>query len=743
MEIDVLSGPRFEYEEPEPARMPMTAPLRLGAHLVGDGADFLVLAPHASAVTLCLFLGDDDESRIEHRYSMNPARAGYWSAHIPFVSAGTQYGYRVDGRWSPELGLCHNPAKLLLDPYARAITQTPVLGPELYGHVVDEDLNPTVIPLQLDGRDSAGSMALGVITQEPNDVTDHPFIPWENTVIYEAHLKGLTKRLPGLPEELRGTYAGMGHEVTISYLKELGVTAIELLPIHASMSEPFLQAKGLSNYWGYNTLSFFAPEPGYATARAREAGPASVVDEVRDMVKNLHAAGLEVILDVVYNHTCEGGADGPMLSLRGLDQTSYYILEQDNPAQFFDTTGCGNSLDFRRQKVVRLALDSLRYWVQKIGIDGFRFDLAVTLGRNGKHFDGHHPFFVALTTDPILSGVKLINEPWDLGPNGWQTGRFISPTADWNDHFRDTARAFWVAQPRSLMGGGGGGDMRDLATRLSGSADLFGHGRNPGGRGPLASVNFITAHDGFTMRDLVSYNNKQNDANLESNRDGTNDNKSWDHGYDESSGPGQAPRPVQERREQSLRNLLGTLILSAGVPMITAGDEFGRTQGGNNNSYCQDNEISWVNWNLEPWQRDLHETVAYLLRIRREHKVLRPTRFFTEVLASEDRIGDLEWFDCEGNTMPEYKWFDSNRRVVQMLRSGHGEDGDALIVLNGSLDRSEICLPNGRETSFELVWDSNWNTPSPSHPIYAPHAMTSTGPLSIQLYLSEPEHVWP
>ncbi|MGO1590356.1 MAG: glycogen debranching protein GlgX [Ancrocorticia sp.] len=742
IEIDVLSGPRYSAEQPEPAGLPTQAPVRLGAHLVSGGADFLLLAPHASEVTLCLFF-DDDDGLSEHRYSMNAAKVGYWSARIPGVEAGQRYGYRVAGRWAPELGLSHNPAKLLLDPYARAITQTPVLGPALYGHVVDEDLNPVTIPLEQDNRDSAESMALGVVVEESADATDHPHTAWEDTVIYETHLKGFTKMLPEVPAELRGTYAGMGHEATISQLKSLGITAVELLPIHASMPEPFLEKKGLTNYWGYNTLSFFAPEPSYATEEAQASGPAAVVDEVRQMVANLHAAGLEVILDVVYNHTCEGGADGPMVSLRGLDQSSYYLLEQDDPSQFFDTTGCGNSLDFRRQKVVRLTLDSLRYWVQKIGVDGFRFDLSVTLGRNGKHFDSHHPFFVALTTDPVLGSVKLINEPWDLGPNGWQTGRFMTPTADWNDHFRDTVRAFWVAQPRSLIGGGGGGDLRDLATRLSGSADLFGHGRIPGGRSPAASINFVTAHDGFTMRDLVSYNNKNNQANLESNRDGTNDNKSWDHGHAENSEDGPTPRFVLERRRQTLRNLMGTLILSAGTPMITAGDEFGRTQGGNNNSYCQDNEISWVDWNLEPWQEDLRETVSYLLKIRREHKVLRPTRFYIEGLSPDDQVGDLEWFDCEGNIMSEYRWFDTKHRVVQMLRSGHGTDGDALIVINGSWERSDVRLPNGRETSFEKIWDSSWPTPDCSHPTYIPNAMTALEPLSIQLYISEPGVVWP
>ena len=729
----------YEERQPEESLPVVQRPPRLGAHLVPGGADFAVRAPHASTVILCLF-DDGAHGPVERRYSLRP-EGGDWRGHIPGVLAGQRYGYRVNGRWAPEMGMYHNPAKLLLDPYARAVTKAPDLVPSIYAHEVDENFAPTSLPPQIDHHDSAPHMALGVVT-EPNDaVVDHPYTPWGETVIYEAHVKGLTKRAEDLPEELRGTYAGLGHENTTWRLRKLGVTAVELLPIHAKMDEPFLTRKGLTNYWGYNTLAFFAPEPTYATTAAQEAGPQAVIAEVKAMVHAMHEAGLEVILDVVYNHTCESGTDGPSVSWRGLDQISYYMQDSHNSSRFMDTTGCGNSLDFRRQKVVRMTLDSLRYWVNEIGVDGFRFDLAVTLGRNGEQFDSHHPFYVAMTTDPVLSGVKIINEPWDLGPNGWQTGRFISPTADWNDHFRDTVRSFWVAQPRSLMGGGHGGDLRDLATRLAGSADHFGHGRVPGGRGPQASINFITAHDGFTLHDLVAYNSKQNEANLEGNRDGTNDNKSWDHGFEALGSDQEAPRQVLERRRRSMRNLLGTLLLSAGTPMLTAGDEIGRTQHGNNNSYCQDNEISWVDWQLDPWQRDLEDTAAHLIKVRREHPVLRPSRFYTEGLTAGDQISDLEWFDDEGEHMPEYKWFDANLRTIQMLRSGDRNDADALLVLNGSVNARSVRLPEGRGDAYELVWDSAWERPRASLPMYGPGAMANLEPLSIRLYLTKPRIV--
>lgn len=734
MAAAVKERSHFKEWEPEASYPLVRRPIRLGAHLHEGGADFAIIAPHASNVVLCLF-DDTPDGLVERRYSLR-SRSGVWAGQVPGVQAGQRYGYRAYGRWAPDQGMHYNPAKLLLDPYARAITKAPDLVPDIYPHEVDENFSPTAYPAQIDTHDSAPFMALGVVTDAREDVVDHPYLAWDDTVIYEGHVKGLTKLSTDIPEELRGTYAGLGHENTTARLKKLGVTAVELLPIHAKMDEPFLTKKGLTNYWGYNTLAFFAPEPTYATQAAQEAGPEAVIAEVKEMVRKMHEAGLEVILDVVYNHTCEGGIDGPSVSWRGLDQTSYYMQDPSSPTRFMDTTGCGNSLDFRRLKVVRMALDSLRYWVTEIGVDGFRFDLAVTLGRNGEQFDPHHPFYVAMATDPALKGIKLINEPWDLGPNGWQTGRFIFPTADWNDHFRDTVRSFWVAQPRSLMGGGHGGDLRDLATRLAGSADLFGHGRVPGGRGPQASINFITAHDGFTMHDLVSYNYKNNDANLEGNRDGTNDNKSWDHGFDDLASSEPTPRHVLERRRKSIRNLFATLIFSAGTPMITAGDEVGRSQGGNNNSYCQDNEISWINWDLESWQKNLEETVSYLIQLRREHSVLRPDRFYTEGLTDDGQVYELEWFDEEGHHMPEHKWFDTHLRTIQMLRSGGENDADALLVINGSISPRDVRLPADRGESYTLAWDSAWKKPRTTLPVYAAGAMTNLEALSIRLYLS-------
>ena len=731
------SGSRYQVVDATPTA-PATRPVRLGAWLVEGGADFAVFAPGAAAVELCLF-SHEDSGLTERRYTLS-VDLGYWSGHIPGVQAGQLYGYRVHGRWAPELGLRYNPAKLMLDPYARAISGTPQLGQELFPHQVDESLTPLSYPVQPDNRDSAPFMAMGVVVEHTPDPAPRPFIPWDKTVIYEAHVKGLTKLSPDVPEELRGTYAGLAHPATIARLTSLGVTAIELLPIHAKMDEPFLHVKGLPNYWGYNTLSYFAPEPSYATAEAQRAGGVAVLAEVKNMVRALHEANIEVIMDVVYNHTCEGGTDGPSVSWRGLDQTSYYMHSPDDPSRMVDTTGCGNSLDFRRQQVVGMALDSLRYWVQDIGVDGFRFDLAVTMARRGEQFDTFHPFYMALTTDPVLSTAKMINEPWDLGPNGWQTGRFITPTADWNDHFRDTARSFWVAQPRAMERGGHGGDLRDLATRLAGSADLFGHGRVPGGRGAFSSINFITAHDGFTLRDLVSYDGKHNSANLENNRDGTNDNKSWNHGWEGDGDEVHAPgRDIISRRRQSMRNLLGTLILSTGTPMLTAGDEFGRTQNGNNNAYCQDNSLTWMNWDLEPWQEDLEATVSHLLRLRRENPVLRPKRFYTEHLIDQDPVPDLGWFDAEGHHMPEHKWFDAQGRTLQMLRSGQGHNADALLVINGALRSVEVILPEGRGADYTLVWDSAWERPRAFREAYAPRALTRLAPVSMRLYLTNPE----
>jgi len=741
----------------------------LGAHLRDGGVDVAVVAPLASAVDLCLL--DPEPSSptgfTERRYALHRGPHGVWQGRVPDVHSGQRYGYRVHGRWDPAAGLRHNPDKLLLDPYTRGVTGEFRLGPEVYGHTVNEDLAP-VAGWHRSELDSAGHVPHGVLLDDVAPVPDHarPHVPWERTVIYEAHVRGLTMQLPGVPEHLRGTYAGLAHPATIAHLQSLGVTAVELLPIHAAGDEPFLLERGLTNYWGYNTLAFLAPEPCYATREAREQGAAAVLDEVRGMVHLLHQAGIEVLLDVVYNHTCEGGDGGPTLSWRGLDNAGYYMHDGVRPAHMVDVTGTGNSLDFRRTRVVQLTLDSLRYWVQYVGIDGFRFDLATTLGRNGAEFTPDHPFFVAVATDPVLSRVKLIAEPWDVGPGGWRTGEFPAPFADWNDRFRDAARTFWLSDPATGVAGGTGEDLRDLATRLAGSADLFAHGPVPGGRGPLASINYVTAHDGFTLADLVTYNLKHNEANGEDNRDGSDDNRSWNHEVegpvtvpadeprDERGGPGDAaaaagwtPREhhrgadILAGRRRSVRNLLGTLLLSAGTPMLTAGDELGRSQRGNNNAYCQDNEISWVDWELAPWQEELLATSRYLLRLRREHRVLRPDVFATGHTAPGDTIPDLSWYRQDAGPMSPGDWHDSHVRVLQMLRSGRPfGDSDLLLVLNGSLADQTVTAPRGAGVTYELVWDSSWEHP-PQDPTpaerLAPGATTEMAGLSLRVYLAQ------
>ncbi|VEI13790.1 glycogen debranching protein GlgX [Trueperella bialowiezensis] len=722
---------RYTAREPEPS-LPLASPYRLGAHLTQQGVDVAVFASHATAVEICFFDGFGPYAS-ERRYSLAKAAHGVWTGHIPGIRAGQAYGYRVHGRWDPDSGLRHNPAKILLDPYARAITREPILHPALFSHSVDEHLNPEP-GYSPDDRDSADVAALGVIVDEPGVVDHHPYTPWDKTVIYEAHVIGLTKQLPGIPDELRGTYAGVAHPVTIDYLKSLGITAIELLPIHAKMSEPFLTKQGKENYWGYSTLNFFAPEPSYAMQSSIDAGPQAVIAEVKGMVKLLHDAGLEVILDVVYNHTCEAGSDGPTVSFRGLDNSMYYRHSSARPGQLIDSTGTGNSLDFRRLPVIQLTLDSLRYWVEQIGVDGFRFDLAVTLARQGDSFNHQHPLYVAMATDPVLSRVKLINEPWDMGHGGWRTGQFPPPTADWNDGFRDTLRSFWITEPASIFSGGQGGDRRDLATRLAGSADLFGHGRTPGGRGVYASINFITAHDGFTMHDLTAYNHKHNEANGEDNRDGTDNNRSWNHGVE---GPTDDPNILRARRT-TMRNLFASLIFSGGTPMIAAGDEIMKTQHGNNNAYCQNNEISWLDWDLDEHQENMRDTVSYLLRLRRDHRVFRPKNFYMGAVAPGDSILDMAWLDNTGESFPDHKWFDPNVRLLQTLRSGFGQDADALIVINGNPESRVITLPEGRGNPFRLEWCSTWERPRRDAEVYAPRAVTRVDPLSFTLFFANP-----
>ncbi|WP_135850601.1 glycogen debranching protein GlgX [Serinibacter arcticus] len=711
-----------------PAAQGAASLARPGTHVVGDGIDVVVSASQASAVDLVLLGGDGTEVDGERRVGLLRARHGLWHAHVPGVVPGDRYGLRVHGEWNPAAGQFHNPAKLLLDPYARGVEGEVAYVPEIFGHHVD-DARATHGGLEVrDDRDSAPFVPHGVVLP-PTDPAEsaerlrrRPRVPWQRTVVYEAHVRGYTLLHPDLPEELRGTYAGLAHPAVVEHLVALGVTTLELLPIQSFATEHAIAARDLPNYWGYSTLGYLAPEPSYATAAAREAGAGAVVAEVRAMVDALHAAGIEVVLDVVYNHTCEGGTDGPVLSLRGLDNTGYYLHDGGSPARYADVTGTGNSLDFRRQRVVQLTLDSLRYWAGEIGVDGFRFDLAVTLGRRAGEFDPDHPFLVALASDPVLADVKLIAEPWDVGPSGWRTGQFAPPMHEWNDRFRDSLRRFWLADARALAQGGHGTphDMRDLATRLSGSADMF-HRRD---RGPTASINYVTAHDGFTLADLVAYDHKHNEANLEGNRDGSDNNLSWNHGVEgriEPGSPGSEVRPVRRR---SIRNVLGTLLAASGTPMITAGDEFGRTQRGNNNAYCQDSAISWVDWDLEPWQQELLATTRYLIELRREHPVLRPARFAYGRPRSNDPLTDLAWFSEDGGGVEGDAWHDPHRRVLQMRRAagaavdprsldGVATDGgrDLLVVVNGALNDVEVALAPSRTDGWSLVWDSSWDHP--------------------------------
>jgi len=711
-----------------------------------DGVEVAVLASHATAVELCLF----DEPRgpgepgPERRIRLTGPRHGVFSAHVPGVRPGQRYGFRAHGPWDPAAGLRYNPAKLLVDPYARGLDGDVGYGPQTYGHVVGPDLTGDVYG-PADPRDSAGHVPYSVVVDTralpgPDPAANRPWTSWEHTVVYEAHVRGLTRLATFVPAELRGTYAGLAHPEVVAHLRDLGVTAVELLPVHAFASEPHLVAKRLTNYWGYSTLGYFAPHAAYATAAARAAGPAAVLDEVRATVHALHEAGLEVLLDVVYNHTCEGGMAGQHLSWRGLDNPLYYAHDGGVPANLMDVTGTGNTLDFRRSEVVRMTMDSLRYWADVVGVDGFRFDLAVTLGRAHSGFTADHPLFVAATTDPSLHGLKLVAEPWDVGPGGWRTGQFPPPFGEWNDRFRDAARSFWLAEPGRAAHGLPGHQVRELATRLAGSVDLFGASDPPLARGPAASVNFVTAHDGFTMADLVAYDHKHNAANGEDNRDGSDDNRSWNHGVEGPVRPDSPAAVILPLRRRSIRNLLGTLALAAGTPMLVAGDELGRTQHGNNNAYCQDSQLSWVHWELSPWRRDLRETTRRLLALRRDHAALRAQAFYTGRPLGPGQPPDLAWFTADGVPFDHDRWHDPAIRTLQMVRTARAPENDAvLLVINGSLDPVDVVLADGHRRSWRLEWDSVWESPAEADEaaelVSAPGDTVQVDPLSLRVYV--------
>jgi glycogen operon protein len=718
-------------------------PPRLGVHVTDDGVEVGVLAPDAQAIDLCLLQPDGSERRVR----LDGPDLGVFSARVPGVRPGQRYGLRAHGAWDPSHGLRYNPAKLLVDPYARGLDGDVEYGPVTYGHVVDDELrgDPFGTP---DPRDSAGHVPWSVVVDTralpgPDPAANRPWTPWRDSVVYEAHVKGLTALAPDVPEDLRGTYAGLAHPSVLHHLTRLGVTAVELLPIHASASEPALVRRGTTNYWGYNTLGFFAPHAAYATAAARTAGPAAVLDEVRAAVHALHEAGLEVWLDVVHNHTMEGGHAGQHVSWRGLDAAYYYVHDGNVPANLVDTTGCGNSLDFRRPGVVGATLDSLRYWTQVVGVDGFRFDLAVTLGRGPAGFVPDHPLLVAASLDPALNGIKLVAEPWDLGYGGWRTGQFPPPFGEWNDRFRNAVRSFWLADPARASHGLPGHRVRDLATRLSGSVDLFGGGVPPLSRTPAASVNYVTAHDGFTLADLVTYDHKHNTANGEQNRDGSDDNRSWNHGV-EGPVPEDSPAAdVLPLRRRSVRNLMATLLLSAGTPMLVAGDEMGRTQAGNNNAYCQDNAVSWLSWDRSGWHDDLLATTRHLLAIRREHPSLRATSFYSGRPHVEGGPPDLGWYTPDGSQFDHGRWHDASLRTFQMMRTTAAPDEDGvLLVVNGALDDVAVHLAAAATHHWRLAWDSVWEHPDEMttaavngalHP--GPDEPVTLEPLSLRVYV--------
>ncbi|MFE2412895.1 glycogen debranching protein GlgX [Kitasatospora sp. NPDC057904] len=689
--------------------------------LGGPGTNFALWAAGAEAVDLCLFDEDGKESR--HRLTEQDFQI--WHGFLPGVRPGTRYGFRVHGRWDPWTGARWNPAKLLLDPYARAVDGCYTSHDAASGAVrnwPEADVADTV----RDNRDSARYVPRSVVVHDDDDwYDDHrPKTPWAETVLYELHVRGFTMRHPDVPPHLRGTYAGLAHPAAVAHLTRLGVTAVELLPVHQHASEDHLQARGLANYWGYNTVGFFAPHAGYSASGSR----GGQVGEFKRMVRALHAAGIEVILDVVFNHTAEGAELGPTLSLRGIDNAAYYRLAPHRPRGYADYTGCGNTLDTRRPQVIRLITDSLRYWVTEMGVDGFRFDLAAALARAGDGVDMEHPFLAAVSQDPLLSRVKLIAEPWDVGPGGYQVGGFPPLWAEWNDKYRDTVRDFWRgARP----------DVRELGYRLSGSSDLY----QRGGRRPYASVNFVTAHDGFTLRDLVSYDRKHNEANGEANRDGTDDNRSWNHGVEGETGD----PDVTALRLRQLRNLLATLLLSTGVPMLTAGDEFGRTQGGNNNAYCQDNEVSWLDWSLlrEPGWRDLCDLTARLVRLRRAHPVLRQRAFFSGRAAVPGGLPDLAWFTPLGKEMTEADWFAPTACLGMLLsgaamseRDGAGRpshDDSFLLLLNAGHEPVVFTLPGEPWAAPEAAYGTVVDTAAPGTGEPHPRGAVVLGGRSLQL----------
>jgi len=681
-----VSDSRRRPERPWPGR-----PSPLGATWDGEGTNVALFTQGAEAVEVCLF----DEAGQETRIPLEESTFHVWHGYLPQVGPGQRYGFRVDGPFVPASGHRFNPAKLLVDPYARAVEGQFQLDDAVFGSVPGRDGQ------QLH-RDSAPYVPRSVVVHDmfPWGEDVRPRTAWADSVVYELHVKGFTAQHPDIPPDLRGTYAGLGHPAAIAHLTTLGVTAVELMPVHHFVSEPHLLRKGLTNYWGYNSLAYFAPHAAYSASGSR----GEQVREFKAMVRSLHAAGIEVLLDVVYNHSAEGDQTGPTLSFRGIDNLSYYRTEQASRARYRDYTGCGNTLDARSPHVLQLIMDSLRYWVTEMHVDGFRFDLAPALTRSFHDVDKLSAFFDVIQQDPVVSAVKLVAEPWDLGEGGYQVGGFPPPWTEWNGKYRDTVRDVW----RGSTSG-----VRELAYRLSGSSDLY----QDDGRRPYASINFVTAHDGFTLRDLTTYEVKRNEGNGEDGRDGEAHNRSWNCGVE-----GETDDPeVRALRRRQVRNLLATLLLSTGVPMLSMGDEVLRTQHGNNNAYCQDNENSWMPWQLDEEATALRDLPGRLVHLRREHPVFRQRAFFSGHSRGDDGVKDLAWFGPDGVEVGN--WFDPSHPTIGMYLDGEGiatrgprgepvRDASFLVVLHaGSADITFVLPLAPWATSYDIVLDTSDDGP--------------------------------
>ncbi len=660
-----------------------------GATWDGKGTNFSLFSAHATKVEVCLFSPDGkrETDRIELPEYTNQIAHGY----LPDVGPATFYGYRVHGPYEPEAGHRFNPNKLVLDPYARAHAGKLTWNPAVYGYQLESGDD-----LTFDERDSAPFVPKCVVV-DPNfdwqGESGRQAVPWDHTIIYEAHVKGFTMLHPDVPKKLRGTYAGLGNEKVVAYIKSLGITSVELLPVHSFIDDSDLLDKGLKNYWGYNSIGFFAPDPRYASDVPNS------LREFKEMVARFHDAGLEVILDVVYNHTAEGNERGPTLSFKGIDNLSYYRLLPDQPRYYINDTGTGNTLNLSHPRVIQMVTDSLRYWVQEMHIDGFRFDLGTILAREPHGFDEQSGFLKACGQDPLLESVKLIAEPWDCGPGGYQVGGFPPGWAEWNDKFRDTVRDFWRGEAPATA----------LTPRLCASGELFDHD----GKRTWASVNFVTAHDGFTLNDVVTYNDKHNDANGEDNKDGSSNNRTWNYG---AEGPTDDTE-INALRERQIRNMLATLLLSQGTPMMLAGDELGRTQEGNNNAYCQDTEISWLNWDLAEKDQSLTRFTRKLTRLRHRYPMLRRARFLTGEYNEELGVKDVAWINANGAEMQPDDWADANMKCFGMLIDGRaqvtgvrkrGQDATLLLVINGYADMVEFILPEVPEAmGWARLLDTN------------------------------------